>query len=82
LKPGYQPIQLANGQPHLLQMLSNGYSNQNLITHNLHMQQQNIYANDPNSTLLHSSTISPPILSNANNILPPQQRTDRLQVCI
>ena len=47
-------------------------------------QQSNLYANDPNSNLLQvtqNSTISPPSsVNNANSILPPQQRTDRLQV--
>ena len=73
---GYQQVQLANGQPHLLQMIPNGYAGHQLGGH--------IYASDPGSTLLqqvsHNSTLSPPVLTNANGILPPQQRTDRLQV--
>jgi len=78
------------GGPTLLPMLSNGYHHSqhhhahHPPQHNLHMQQQF----DPNTvSLLHqvnaaNATVSPgAAAASANGLLPPQQRTDRLQVC-
>ena len=88
----FPQVQLSNGQ--LFPVLSNGgayhhpASHQQLNhQHHLHHQQQTLNlhqaylaAADPNSLL--QSTMSPgAAAASANGLIPPQQRTDRLQVC-
>jgi hypothetical protein len=83
----FPQVQLANanGQPQLVPILtSNGYHHQAALNgHHRHhhqslsQQYQPAYLADPNSLLHH--TMSPGAAS-ANALLPPQQRTDRLQV--
>lgn len=71
-------------QPTLLPMLANGFHHQSHHPHQLQHMQQAIYAttSDP-TTLLQVSAVSPgAAAASANGLLPPQQRTDRLQVYI
>ncbi len=63
-------------------MIANGFHSQNI-----HMQQAAIY--DPSTAALLHQAVSPSTAgtappqpnTNPNGLLPPQQRTDRLQVC-
>jgi len=88
LKTTYSQVQLATngtgGQTTLLPILTNGFHphHAHQLQQNLHMQQA-IYAttSDPATTLLQVSAVSPgAAAASANGLLPPQQRTDRLQV--
>jgi hypothetical protein len=76
----YSQVQLAtngNGaQAHLLPMLANGFHPH--PHHHLQQMQQAIYADPTTAALLQVSAVSPGA-ANAS-LLPPQQRTDRLQV--
>jgi hypothetical protein len=94
LQSSFPQVQLANGQPQLMPILtSNGYHHQHQASLNGHQQQrhhhqslqqpqyQTAYLTDPNSLLHHHHTMSPgAAAASANGLLPPQQRTDRLQV--
>jgi hypothetical protein len=62
-------------------MIANGFHSQNI-----HMQQAALY--DPSTAALLHQAVSPSNVAtapqpntNPNGLLPPQQRTDRLQVC-
>lgn len=80
----YQQVQLANGQSALFPLLTNGYHPAHHQHHlNQHLQlQQAAFLADHNA-LLHptTATMSPgAAAASANGLIPPQQRTDRLQV--
>ena len=89
VQPTLLPILANNGyhpHSHHGQQQQQQHQQQQQQVQNLHMQQLYAAASDPIS-LLHqvnaTANVSPgAAAASANGLLPPQQRTDRLQVCV